>query len=316
MPRIRFASHDNPRPSGGVKTLYQHVELLTQNGFDAAVVHFTPHFSLDWFSNTIPVIDGSQGLKLDRDDWIVIPEDHAQALKHFATIPCRKALFCQNHFYIFEALPPQTGWDDFGIEEVLVSSHEIETYVQRVFSKRSHFIPLFINHKLFQPSADRHPLSVAYMPRKGGWNLTQIISSIWCQYPELRDVQWVPIDRMSEAEVAHTLQSNTIFLSTGFREGFGLPPIEAMACGALVVGFRAGGGKDYATDKNGFWVPDEDPITFAQTLAQILLKMKKTPNHPHWESIRQQGYQTAARYQQDATELDLVRIWTHLLSTD
>ena len=121
MPRIRFASHDNPRPSGGVKTLYQHVDLLTKNGFDAAVVHFSEGFTLDWFSSTIPVIDATEGLELAPDDWIVIPEDHSSAMKHFAQVACRKAIFCQNHFYIFEALPHRSSWDDFGIEEVLVS---------------------------------------------------------------------------------------------------------------------------------------------------------------------------------------------------
>ena len=37
----------------------------------------------------------------------------------------------------------------------------------------------------------------------------------------------------------------TIFLTFSNQEGFGLPPVEAMACGCLVVGYHGHGGKEF-----------------------------------------------------------------------
>ncbi len=57
--------------------------------------------------------------------------------------------------------------------------------------------------------------------------------------------EWVEINGRSPAEVAALLASCQIFLATGFPEGCPLPPLEAMACGCLVVGFHGLGGLDY-----------------------------------------------------------------------
>ncbi len=54
------------------------------------------------------------------------------------------------------------------------------------------------------------------------------------------------------------------------REGFGLPPVEAMSAGALVVGFHGGGGLDYATPRNGFWRSEGDLVGCADALAEAM----------------------------------------------
>ncbi|MBF0195325.1 MAG: hypothetical protein HQL71_12255, partial [Magnetococcales bacterium] len=105
MSRIRFICHDNPKPSGGIKVLYQHVEILCQNGFDAAILHFNPNINLGWLNSSAPVIDASKNLQLAANDWILIPEDDIQALESFSKIPCNRIIFCQGHFNIFKALP-------------------------------------------------------------------------------------------------------------------------------------------------------------------------------------------------------------------
>lgn len=52
----------------------------------------------------------------------------------------------------------------------------------------------------------------------------------------------VPIAGRSEASTAEILRSYPIFLSFSDREGFGLPPAEAMASGCYVIGFPASAG--------------------------------------------------------------------------
>ena len=103
MPKIRFLCHDNPRPSGGIRTLYRHVDMLCSAGFDAAIIHGNPEFRLQWFEHNTPV--EPLHLNFAPDDWIVFPEDYIYMMELFRDIDCKKVVFCQNHFYIFEALP-------------------------------------------------------------------------------------------------------------------------------------------------------------------------------------------------------------------
>ncbi len=55
----------------------------------------------------------------------------------------------------------------------------------------------------------------------------------------------VPIDGMTEDQVAATLRRTRIFLSFSNLEGMGLPPVEAALAGNLVVGYTGQGGNEY-----------------------------------------------------------------------
>jgi len=314
MPRIHYLCHDNSRPSGGVRTIYHHVHHLVESGFDASVVHFKPGFKIEWFGQDVPVIDGSRDLRVTHHDWVVIPDDLPAALESFNKVQCHKAVFCQGHFHIFHHLPMEKTWTDYGVETILGSSREIGKFVHFVFGLESTNIPAAIDHNLYTPDPKVRRLQIAYMPRKGSWNIRQVRGILWHRCPALRSIPWIPIENMSESETAKTLQESALFLSTSFREGFGLPPLEAMACGCIVVGFTGGGGKEYARDANGFWVADEDPIGLADTLEKVLNDLCQDPGNPIWGSIRQEAYETASRYNLGRQRDSLVRFWTRKVS--
>jgi hypothetical protein len=314
MPRIFYLCHDNPKPSGGVRTVYHHVYHLVQSGFDATVVHFKPEFKIEWFSNEVPVTDGSRDFDVMPQDWIVVPDDLMAALEAFRRVCCHKAVLCQGHFHTFHHLPTEKSWWDYGVEKILVTSTEIQNFVRHVFKIKGVYIPLAIDHNLFYPDPAIRRLQIAYMPRKGSWNIRLVRGMLWHRRPDLRSIPWIPIDNMSEKEVARTLQQSSHFISTSFREGFGLPPVEAMACGCLVVGFAGGGGREYATNKNGFWVPDEDAMALAQTLEAVLSEGGKHPQKPEFEEIRRQALETARQYSFQQQEERLVDFWSKTLT--
>lgn len=54
------------------------------------------------------------------------------------------------------------------------------------------------------------------------------------------------ISPSNDREIAHYMNLSHIFVSTSWWEGFGLPPIEAMACGCSVILSDAGGVNEYA----------------------------------------------------------------------
>lgn len=108
---------------------------------------------------------------------------------------------------------------------------------------------------------------------------------------------------MSRELVAETLGESLLFASLGFQEGLGLPPLEAMAAGCIICGFDGHGGREYATQENGFWVAEGDLETFAQTLAGAL---DLGPDEAA-------GRDTAARFSEEGFRKELRAAWEHLL---
>ena len=309
MARILYISHDNPNPSGGVRTLYRHVEILQNAGLDAYVVQYQRGFRLTWFASNAPVLYAEGGLAVDPADWVVIPETQSDALEGFRTVGCRKAVFCQGHYHIFDYIPASSSWSEYGVTEVIVSSLPIRDFVRDVFGLEPAYVPVSLDLELFRAAAEQREFQLAFMPRKGAHHIRLIQGLLRHRAPDLREIPWIAIDGRSEAEVASILQRSAFFLSTGAREGFGLPPIEAMACGAIGIGFRAGGGTEYATEHNGFWITDEDTFALADKLIEVLRAFRDRQTDPIWESMRSAGYATAARYTRVAESERLVEFW-------
>jgi glycosyltransferase involved in cell wall biosynthesis len=85
------------------------------------------------------------------------------------------------------------------------------------------------------------------------------------------EFELVIVDGLTEAALAMEYQKADIFFATGYPEGFGLPPLEAMACGCVVVGFSGGGGLEYMEDgKNSLVADDGDVATASKYILDCL----------------------------------------------
>jgi glycosyltransferase involved in cell wall biosynthesis len=97
--------------------------------------------------------------------------------------------------------------------------------------------------------------------------------------------------RPSPAELAELYRRCGVFVSTSWAEGLGIPPLEAMACGAPVVLTDQRGARDYAVDgENCLMVPVRCPERVAQAVVRIL-----TDSHLA-SRLREGGLRTAADY--------------------
>ena len=121
------------------------------------------------------------------------------------------------------------------------------------------------------PEISRHKeLAISFMPRKAPYEAGLIKDIFHRCYPELDGVEWIEIDGQSHSEAMKRLGRTALFLSLAHREGFGLPPIEAMSLRTLVVGFHGGGGLEYATSRNGYWLNEGELVQCAQELKSCL----------------------------------------------
>ena len=304
--RILYLNHDSIAPSGGVKAIYHHVSHLVKNGYPAFVVHNKTGFSPSWMKCKVPTLYIEEDFRVFPNDIVVIPEDYRAALDAFRNIHVRKYVFCQNHFYIFKGLLKERGWEDFGISGVFCSSEIISGFVRFVFGYDEvpivHYaIPL----EPFKPREKR--FQIAYMPRKRAPEIDFIKNLFNRVYPEYKEISWICIDKVEEEKAAQILGESAIFLSTSLYEGFGLPPVEAMACGCIVVGFHGYGGLEYAREENGFWCEEGNIIECAKTLGRVLSIFDN--DHERIDSIRQQALKTAVEYTPDRQEKDLIDFW-------
>jgi len=71
---IYYISPDLSRPSGGVRTIYRHVDALNDCGFDAAVLHTKRGFRCEWFANTTKLV--YPPIELTSSDLLVVPEQY------------------------------------------------------------------------------------------------------------------------------------------------------------------------------------------------------------------------------------------------
>jgi glycosyltransferase involved in cell wall biosynthesis len=84
--------------------------------------------------------------------------------------------------------------------------------------------------------------------------------------------EWVDYRRSpSQVELRGLYNSCAVFLQAGGKEGWGLPPAEAMACGCALVSFDTGGSREYAEDGVTAVVVDgADPAALGGAAAALL----------------------------------------------
>jgi len=304
MPKLFFYTSPikRPRPIGGLTVIFQIVQLareLTDRAFVIAE-RDTPYYfdvSLDVqaFANTADVKDG---------DIVVFSETD---LRPIAMMPpgIRRWILCQNHHYIFNQRATQPGWDDLAIEAVICSSRTILNFVKEVFPRiPSYHLPCFLDHAALEPTSKR--TQIAYMPRKRRTEADFLIGALAALHPQYDDVRLVTIDGLKFTEAAAILRESSIFLALGHLEGLGLPALEAMSAGCLVVGFAGGGGREFASPVNGLWCSDDDVVGAVAQLARAVDLVTLKPLLA--AEIIAQGRRTALRYDRAQTIKRLTRI--------
>jgi glycosyltransferase involved in cell wall biosynthesis len=109
--------------------------------------------------------------------------------------------------------------------------------------------------------------------------------------PEFDYTKYSNID---DDTLARLYSSSDVFVFTSYVEGFGLPPLEAMACGVPVVTTDCKGNRDYAINGyNALVVPPGDSVAVAKAVLRVLANVNLA------EKLRETGIETAKTYSWD-----------------
>jgi glycosyltransferase involved in cell wall biosynthesis len=129
------------------------------------------------------------------------------------------------------------------------------------------------------------------------WKLGYQFKVKWiCQVPpQLDDVPFpFPIKYIvspTQAELAEMYRESDIFLFTSWYEGFGMPPLEAMASGVPVVSIRCGGVDVYMKDGEYALLADPGDV---KGLAEGIIRLLDDPEER--QRLSENGRATAMKF--------------------
>ena len=297
--------------SGGEAVNEDHVLALREMGY-RAYLFYIEDAPIGHFASRAPILRAGASMAFDHRDVIVVPEPWRMHIDGFALMEVKKVMHCQNPYYLFNGVDDVSVIARKGISAVISCSD----YTSGLLRRMGYPGPLQTVQPalspLFRPGVTKKQ-QIAYMPRKREHETNFVKGLFHSLYPNLCDVPWVPIHDMALAECAQVLSESAVFAAFSHIEGLGLPPLEAMASGCMVVGFHGLGGSDYATPHNGLWIAEGDHFAYAHGLAEAL----RAAASPDWcVSVREHAQATAARYCSQRFRSDLKGFWESYLGEE
>ena len=343
LPPVRQAA-------GGVTVLRRMAAFLAATGREAFLVPREmqgegPGWAPSEAFVEAPSVPWNQ-LRLAPGDLWVVPEGWVNALTPGLNAGARCLVYVQNWAYLLSALPDGVSWRKLPVEFLAVSD-PVAQFVAATTGREAPILRPGIDTDLFRaPEHKPDPASglrIAYMPRKNKALAKQIRETFNAlDEPLAQRCQWIEIAGLTAQGVAEALKGAHIFLATGFPEGCPLPPLEAMACGCLPVGYMGFGGADYmrqalapASDPahftpwwpqrdvpwgsengggngNGLWSADADILGAAlhlKTAAEWILE-----GSPHLAPTLENARATAAAYTLGVQRACVLDLWQRLES--
>lgn len=312
---VYYLTPDDNAASGGIRNLYRHVDLLNGAGIPAAVMHSRAGFRCDWFDNTTRVV-GAGEVTLGSRDLLVVPEYYGPGLENLPA-GLRKLIFNQNAYHTFNHIPfmaTATGApyaDVAGVLAMVAVSQDNAALLRHTFpAVEVHVARVVVDERVFHPPARPAGRRIGYMPRRRAEEQEQLLHVLRAR-GVLDGWQLVPIDGRTEAQTAEALQSCSIFLSFSEREGFGLPPAEAMASACYVVGFTGLGGRDFFDPQFCTPVVEGDLLAFAVGVEEAIRWYDDEPD-ALVKAGRAASEHVLSRYHEDGLRADLVQLYGSL----
>jgi hypothetical protein len=269
-PTVYYLAPDNPRPSGGVRVIYRHVDLLNEMGVRAHVMHKDPAFRCTWFANQTSIV-GATDAVLGPRDLLVVPEWYGPGLST-APVGPRIVVFNQRAYDTFDHIPyaetgagaPYAGVP--GMTALLAVSDDNVDLLRYAFPGIPvHFTRNVVDPQVFAPGPWPRRQRIAYVGHRRAAERDQLLHILRSR-GVLDGWELTLIAGCTEEQTGAIMRDCAIFLSFSDREGFGMPPAEAMAAGAYVVGYPGLAGREFFDPQHSSPVPDGDLLAFARAV--------------------------------------------------
>jgi len=285
--KIFFLSPISNTPNGGIRVLYLHADTLTKEGIPSFIVHSNDWFRCTWFRSNTFTISFPKMLKYfnKEKDILVFPETSIVDVNLFEEIK-NKYIFVQNYGY----LDHRVALECRNKVRYITCGRYITNKLKNDLNIESEIIYTPIDKMFISNKKIRKKRRIMYLARKHIDDALYVKNKIFYEFPEY---EFIGIKNIPKREdLVREYQKSNIFLSIGYPEGFPFPPIEAMSCGCLVVGYTGGGGSEFMIDNKTAFIAEDGNIY------ELYEKLKKaiTLSNNESEKIRQNAIKKAKEY--------------------
>ena len=129
----------------------------------------------------------------------------------------------------------------------------------------------------------------------------------------LHGFEVVAIENVTESQTAQILRDAAIFLNFCSQEGSPVPPLEAMACGCLTIGYDGQGGREYLNNDLAVRIAEEDILGFVKAIEAAIDSFDHTPDVLAQKTRRAVEY-VATNHSPQREREDIAAAWQQLLS--
>ena len=200
----------------------------------------------------------------------------------------------------------------------LTNSRWIAAQLKQINDIKAVVVPPGIDHQVYKqlPRVIRHPNRIFALARSHPLKNWKRIVQAWesldprpllvaAGTEEMELPPGITAHRnLRDDEMAILYNEAAAFIQPSLHEGYGLPMLEAMACGCPVVTTRCEGNEEYIRpDKNCLIVPSYDAASMGHALAKVL------ENSALQERLRAGGLQTALSHQWQASMDKLIGVY-------
>jgi len=307
--------------SGGVRVILIYASMLAGRGHHVTVCVRSRSPLRRFLGNLLrrvprwfPELHGARIMRVatfteqdlpDADVIIASPAGTALDIARLSPLKGKKVYFIQHDEGLYH-VPRGVADESYALplQKIVVSSW-LEEILRETHGVYSTLLLNTVDRMQFHPVPEAEPndglLRVLLLYHTYAWKGTkegiEIIEAIKKAHPNVRLMLFgsrkeksdMPCDEyyynVPQEELAKIYSRADIFLCPSWDEGFGLPALEAMACGTAVVTYDNGGSRDFAFhEKTALVAPRRDTHRLAEELTRLIEDQKLR------ERIAQGGY--------------------------
>lgn len=308
---IYYFCPDRKVKSGGIRTLYRHVQLLQENNLESCILHTKNGFKVPDMPD-VPIRYLTDSNRFTADDVIVIPEGYPNVMEAMQHTPARKVVIALNWDYVYRVLPEEKDWRDFNIERVITQFPMLKKMTEWAMNIPTKVVPYAVDPELYYYEKTEKRVQITYFDRKAECieNLKKLLHSRNPAY--IQHVNWEKLGDLSEKEYAETMRTSSVYLALGTREGLNISVLEAWGCGTLVAGFDGIGLEDKmvgsGNKQNAIKAQNGDYVRLAMKL-EPYLKQLLEEDRMSWKPILKEGLKISREYSKKAEMQALLNFW-------